>query len=1311
MTYSDAYDPLDGIAIIGMAGRFPDSPSVTELWQNLLAGHDCISRFATEEIEASHADDPLACSKPNYVGARGVLTAVDEFDEEFFGFTPREAAVLDPQQRLFLQSAWSAIEHAGYDPQRFDGPIGVFAGATTNSYYFENLLSRRDLTDPLGPVLMMMANGNDYLATRAAYKFDLKGPALNLQNACSTSLVAVCTAVHSLQTYQCDMALAGGVSILLPQRRGYLHQEGSILSPDGHCRAFDRDAAGTVFSNGLGIVMLRRLRDAIEDRDTIYAVIKGAALNNDGSQKVGFTAPSVDGQAEVISMAQMLGGIDPATISYIEAHGTGTALGDPIEMAGLTQAFRAGGADENGYCAIGSIKSNIGHLDVAAGVAGLIKTALALHHKVIPATINFESPNPKLGIESTPFFVNATQRDWPKGNTPRRAGVSSFGIGGTNAHVVLEESPLVESTAPGSRPEQLLLLSACDAETLDRVAQDLKTHLEQDPVTELADIAYTLQVGRRRFNHRRSLVCRDRADAIALLTTADPKRVDDFTVDDSTPVRAAFMFPGQGSQYVDMGRRLFDTEPLFRDTVEYCARVLEPEVGVDLLGAIYPGESDREHAQTLLTKTAITQPALFAIEYALAQLWISWGVQPDAMIGHSIGEYVAATIGATFALDDALVLVARRARLMDAMPAGAMLGVRASADEVAAELTSGVSIAAINAPRHTVVSGDFEAITAFEARLDAKGTAHRRLHTSHAYHSPMMDPALDAFTDIVAQMPRRAPDLRWISSVTGRPITDDEAVDPGYWARQLREPVQFAGGVSQLVDAHRALIEVGPGQTLAALARQSDQRLPQQLITTSLHPGQDWHADVDYMLAAAGKLAARNIDLDWHTFHGSARGRVPLPTYPFRRRSHWVDPTARNDVRVAPGKAIPSVQHPPAVAPRTEHPVDAGDRSEALLSRLRKVFVDLSGVDPAILTPDETFVEIGFDSLFLTQAASALQNEFATEFTLRTLVEESPTLTLLIERILPTLPDIVPTGAATNARADAERAYRPADRDACVAFLRDSLQMNDLQCAIVPLEADGTRTPIFAVGGHNGDVFTFRSLVTQLGPDQPFFGLQPPGLAEGSQPLTRVEDLAFYFAEQIRTFRPAGPIAIAGYCAGGTIAFELARQLVNSGVDVANLILIGSPYYAAYRRPLAWRTAQARDYTNRFAAHGRTLHGMSTAERAGYIGARARRRLTREATTDPVLVRRDVVEKSTLEAVRSYVPGPFDGHLDLVIPCESSMRSWIRPLRWTRHAASSTVYVGPDDCEKDTMLLPGNAAKIAAFITEAQQRSTPVRTI
>ncbi|HEY4340977.1 MAG TPA: aminotransferase class III-fold pyridoxal phosphate-dependent enzyme, partial [Steroidobacteraceae bacterium] len=1009
MSYSDAYDPLEGIAIIGMAGRFPEARNVDELWRNLLAQRECISRFSAEELEPAHHEDMAARPNPSYVRARGVLADADMFDERFFGFNPKEAEILDPQHRLFLQAAWEALEHAGYDPKAFSGPIGVFAGATNNSYYLQNLLSRRDITDIMGLLLTQMGNNNDYVATRVAYKFDLKGPALNIQNACSTSLVAVCTAVQSLQSYQCDMALAGGVSVQLPQKRGYLYQEGSILSPDGHCRAFDRDAGGTVFSNGLGVVVLRRLRDALEDGDTIYAVIKGAALNNDGSTKVSFTAPSVEGHSQVISMAQALAGIDPATISYIEAHGTGTALGDPIEIAGLTQAFRAGGADGNGFCGIGSVKTNIGHLDVAAGVAGLIKATLALHHKTLPASINFRSPNPKLGIENTPFFVNATQREWPAGATPRRAGVSSFGVGGTNAHVVLEEAPPREPVGPASRPEQLLLLSARDADALERATAQLKDHLAHNADLDLADVAYTLQTARRAFSHRRSIACRNREDAVALLTTPDPKRVHDFS-GDASHARVGFMFPGQGAQYVNMGRKLYESEARFRDEIDACATVLLPYLGVDLRKVLYPDVADSAAAQAQLTQTSITQPALFAIEYALAQLWLSWGVTPAALIGHSVGEYVAACLGGTFTRDAALTLLAQRARLMQEMPSGAMLAVRASADAIRADLGPRTSIAALNAPNLTVISGDHEAIAELAAALNAKNVASRLLPTSHAFHSPMMEPVVERFTAIVQAVPRLAPHTHWVSSLTGRMISDEEATDASYWARQLREPVQFLEGVGQLIDPQLALLEVGPGQALTSLARQHDRRVPGQLIVTSLHPGQDSSVDTEYVLAAAGQLWARGVPIDWRAVHGGVRRqRVPLPTYPFQRQRRWVDPDPASTV---PGNATAGprtttvTDSPPSTSiPETPgHTAMTDNRVSQLIPRLQVLFAELSGIEATALHPATGFLELGLDSLFLTQASNALLKQFGARVSIRSLLDDCSTLNALAARLVTLMP-------------------------------------------------------------------------------------------------------------------------------------------------------------------------------------------------------------------------------------------------------------------------------------------------------------------
>ena len=1006
MSYAQAYDHEEGIAIVGMAGRFPGARNVGELWRNLLEGRETISHFRADELEPAPAEDMAARANPAYVRARGILDDIELFDAGFFGINPKEAEVLDPQQRVFLETAWEALEDAGYDPQNFTGPIGMFAGASNNCYYLQNLLNRKDVTHLLG-MLTMMGNEKDYLTTRVAYKLDLKGPALNIQTACSTSLVAVCSAVQSLLSYQCDMALAGGVSIMLPQRRGYLWHEDSIASPDGHCRAFDRDAQGTVFSNGVGIVALRRLRDARVDGDTVYAVIKGAALNNDGSGKVSFTAPSVDGHAQVISMAHALAGIDPETISYIEAHGTGTALGDPVEIAGLTQAFRAGGARETGFCAIGSLKTNVGHLDAAAGVGGLIKTTLALHHKILPASLHFKSPNPKLGLEDSPFYVNARLQQWRSGATPRRAGVSSFGAGGTNAHVVLEEAPAAE---PGgaARDRQLLVLSARSAEGLDQAAARLNEHLAAEDTVDLANAACTLQTGRRAFSHRRALVCRDRTDALQLLAQPDPRRVFSGNAERQL-AGVAFLFPGQGAQYVNMGRTLYRSEARFRAEVDECAEVLRPHLGEDLRTILYPPDAGITAAQERITQTTVTQPALFVIEYALARLWMAWGIEPVAMIGHSLGEYVAACLAGVFTRDDALHLLAHRARMMQDLPSGSMLAVRAAVEDIAADLDPRTAVAALNAPSLTVVSGDHAAVAELEARLAARQLVCRRLPTSHAFHSPMVEPIVASFTEFVRTVPLAAPIRRWVSGLTGGPITDAEATDPAYWAQQMRQPVRFMDGVGKLMDPKLVLLEVGPGQALASLARQHPDRSGDQLVLTSLHGGQDFEADLDYLLAAAGRLWTAGIGIDWSAFHSeSKRRRISLPTYPFERRRLWVAPAAAAAAESRPNLIpIPTVSPEPAaledVMPKSPTP-QPSDRSAQLIKRLQSLFSELSGVDAATLDPATAFLELGLDSLFLTQASGAIQKRFGVKVSFRDLLEDCSTLQSLATRLVSMMP-------------------------------------------------------------------------------------------------------------------------------------------------------------------------------------------------------------------------------------------------------------------------------------------------------------------
>jgi acyl transferase domain-containing protein len=635
---------IEGIAIIGLHGRFPGAESVEEFWANLVAGRDTISFFSDAEMVAGGLDPSALRSAGNYVPARGVLKDAECFDAAFFGIHPKEAEVLDPQHRVFLEACWEALERAGYAPGRIQQAVGVYAGATFNTYYLHALHPRPELRELVGHEQVMLGNEKDYLATRVAYKLNLKGPAISLNTACSSSLVAVCQACQSLLTYQCDLALAGGVSVRTPQQEGYFYQEGNIASPDGHTRTFDASAQGTVFSNGVTIVVLKRLAEALHDGDKIYAVIKGSAINNDGSQRVSFGAPGVEGQSEVIALAQEIAGVNPDAISYVEAHGTATPIGDPIEVTALTNAFRRS-TNRKQFCALGSVKANIGHLDAAAGTAGLIKTALALEHRLLPPSLHFQNPNPRLDLENSPFFVNASLREWRSDEvSPLTAGVSSFGTGGTNAHVVVQEPPSVEPGGP-SRPWQLLLLSAKTAEALENMTRNLAAFLREHPKTDLADVAFTLQAGRSEFTHRRALLCQTAAEAIALLEHPDARKVFSGRQEwKEAPI--VFMFPGQGAQYGRMGAEIYKEERLFREIVDECAQILRPILGADLREILFAPNSDDQVATETLRQTRFTQPALFTIEYALAQLWMSWGIKPASMIGHSVGEYVAGCLPA-----------------------------------------------------------------------------------------------------------------------------------------------------------------------------------------------------------------------------------------------------------------------------------------------------------------------------------------------------------------------------------------------------------------------------------------------------------------------------------------------------------------------------------------------------------------------------------------------------------------------------------------------------------------------------------------
>jgi amino acid adenylation domain-containing protein len=999
------------IAIIGMAGRFPGADTIAEFWDNLCQGVNSVTFFTEDQLDDWFDRDVR--SARNYVKARPILAEVDKFDAAFFAMHAKEAELTDPQHRVFLECAWEALEDAGYDPAAYDGAIGVFAGCSMNTYFLNNICRDRRAIEEftsnfqVGTYSTLLGAGREFLATRVSYKLDLKGPSLTVQTACSTSLVAVAQACQSLLLYQADMALAGGVSITFPQNRGYVHQEGGMVSADGRCRPFDAAASGTIFGSGAGVVLLKRLDDALADGDHIYAVILGCGVNNDGASKVGFTAPSVAGQAAAIEMALAQAATDARSIGYVECHGTATPLGDPIEIAGLTKAFRNTTADRQ-FCSIGSVKGNIGHLDAAAGAAGLIKAALMLKHRRLVPSLHFERPNPQIAFGDSPFFVNTGLREWPESPAPRRAGVSSLGVGGTNAHVVLEEAPAVfggvEVGDQLGRAE-LLLLSARSQSALAEMRSRLAANLRAPARQSLADIAYTLQQGRRHFAHRCALACRDRENAAALIADRDsPRCRSSEAMPEAPPV--IFMFPGQGAQYPGMGSGLYRRFPVFRQEIERCAAILASH-GLDLVRALYSSADAAAGERLALTGTA--QPAIFAVEYALAQLWRSWGIEAKGFIGHSVGEFVAACLAGVFSLADALGLVAARGRLMEGLPRGAMTAVRLAEHEIAPYLGPSVSLAAVNGPSHCVLAGAVDAVEEVETRLEAHEAAFRRLHTSHAFHSAMMDPMIGPFAELVDEVRLAEPRVSYVSGVTGDWVRPEEATSPGYWARHAREPVRFAAGVKTLTaSASPILLEIGPGNTLATLASQTARNCLGRIIG-SLPDATGRPADDESMLDALGMLWVRGVNPDWRAIAEERRSRVSLPTYPFERRRHWIDPPGRAETDSGRARIVaPSTPPPDAADAATNEPAMnaspisdiGGDRSmdvqpDGIRDAIIGILEEISGESVGAAAPTATFLEMGFDSLSLSQVAQRLQGRFKVKIAFRQLLGELSTIPAL----------------------------------------------------------------------------------------------------------------------------------------------------------------------------------------------------------------------------------------------------------------------------------------------------------------------------
>ena len=994
------------VAIIGMAGRFPGANSIQELWNVLRDGKETISFFTPEELDTSISEtlrkDPL------YVSARGVVPSVKEFDAAFFGINPKVAEAMDPQQRLFLEIAWEVLEQTGHLPVHFDGTIGVYAGTGMNTYYKNNILTNKNILDRIGSFQASTINEKDYIATRTAYHLNLKGPAVAVHSACSTSLLAIAEAAEAIRNGRCEVALAGGSSITTPINSGHLYQEGSIMSPDGRCRPFDENAKGTVFSDGAGVLLLKNLEDAKKDGDVIHGVIKGVGINNDGGDKGSFTAPSIEGQAGAIANALIDADINASEISYIETHGTATPVGDPIEIEGLKLAF--GEQEKNGYCAIGSIKSNMGHLTAAAGVAGVIKTVLSLKHQQIPASLGFEKPNPSIDFENSPFYVNNTLSTW-ESETPRKAGISSFGVGGTNVHVIVEEFENQESKSEIERPLQLLTWSAKSKNSLDGYQKALGSFLNSSSDVSLADVAHALSHTRESFAHRSFTIGSTSNEASEQLVTENHKNIKTKQLK-LVPSELAFLFPGQGSQYLQMGKSLYAEEIVFRDAVDTCAELLKPDLKLDIRDIIYPDERS-EDAEQKLKDTKYTQPALFVIEYALSQLWMSWDIKPTLLCGHSIGEFVAAHLAGIFSLEDALHLITMRGKLVSELPGGSMLSVRSTIDDLKHLIPDTLSIAAINSDRLIVISGPDSAIESFAKILDDQKIANKLLLTSHAFHSTMMDPVLDVFEAEVKKVALNVPRLPIVSTVTGTWLTDDEATSSKYWTNHLRAAVNFSGAMETVLGLDDpVLLEIGPGRALTTLSLQKKDLKAVASISSLSFPKENETAH-HTVLNALGDLWINGIEPNWSSFYdGQTRQKVWLPSYVFDRKPCWIDPIhVQPLIDTIQNNIITTTEHQPV----TSLPIDNTTfmRKPIILNKITEIVENNSGIEIEASEFNQSFLELGLDSLVLTQMAINLKNEFKTPISFRQLNDEFGSPELLAEHLDAVLPKDVMTPAPT----------------------------------------------------------------------------------------------------------------------------------------------------------------------------------------------------------------------------------------------------------------------------------------------------------
>jgi phthiocerol/phenolphthiocerol synthesis type-I polyketide synthase E len=1002
--YIDEVDYSENdVAVIGMALRLPGARSIDEFWENLCAGRESITFFSDEEL-LNAGIAPSDLQNPNYVKAAAILDSIESFDAKFFGFSPREAEIIDPQHRLFLTCCWEALESAGYNPYKFPGRIGVFAGAGFNTYLF-NLFLNPAAVNSLGYFQAMMLNGADHLTSVVSYKMNLTGPAVTLQTACSTSLVSIHFACQSLLQGESDMVLAGGASITIPQKVGYMFHEGGINSPDGHCRAFDANARGTVNASGIAVVLLKRLSDALAGNDTIYAVIKGSAINNDGSAKIGYTAPSVEKQSEVILEALEIAGVQPDELRFVEAHGTGTPLGDPIEIEALKRAFRQT-TDKKNYCAIGSVKTNIGHTDTAAGAAGLIKAALALYHRKLPASLHFETPNPKINFPESPFFVNTEPLDLAGDSEIIKAGVSSFGLGGTNAHVVMSEPPRVVP-AGSAKKWHLLPISTPTTQSLDKLTAKYRTFFAEKPESNLADVAFTLQNGRHSFRCRRFTVAENASEAAVLFSDLNPQKVLTAT-QEATNQPVAFLFPGLGSQYPRMAQDLLRTNRHFKTEYEAVSELFRALKGEDFFARLENPALSEAELNELMMQPEISLPAIFCLEYALAKTLEHYGIFPQVMLGHSFGEYAAACLSGVFSLEKAARLVLYRAELLEQVKGGAMLSVAAGEAEIIPLLNEEVSVAVVNGKNLTTLAGSTDGIDDTRKRLAEKGFESKKIFVATAMHSPLIEPIMRPLEDFVAALSPEEPKIPYISCITGKPIEAAEAKDPVYWSAHLRKTVRFDDALETLFSNQEIIpLEVGPGTTLNTLARRHPKRAGGQIpLSIMRHPATI--ADDEYVfLQTLGRLWLSGAGLKMENlYEGEERRRAPLPTYPFDEGKYWVNPVLRPSSAAFDG--VPETNNsPPSDADSDNQFADAAtgyerpelsteyeppaDEVEQLIADIWK---ELLGIEQ--IGRNDNFFELGGHSLVAPQFAVRISEILEIQIPVETIFQK-PTVSEMAE--------------------------------------------------------------------------------------------------------------------------------------------------------------------------------------------------------------------------------------------------------------------------------------------------------------------------